>query len=388
MRIPAIDALRGIAILGILFMNIAYHANIELGYVEFEIPPIGDDIMFALNTIFADGRFRTLFCILFGAGLAIQYQSCLRKEIDPKRFLHARLKWLLLFGFIHAVFIFGGDILMLYSLCGLYVVKSLDKDNEALLKSAKLLIFIGAILSLFFAAGFLYSLQFAEPSDFTYRGSEAFMANYEAWYGNYPYQVMVQGGFALMLLLISFVSILWQALGLMYLGIYLYRNDFFTHGFEKKVLNKIILSALVLTALSLLPQFMLENAAGEAVTMLASVSAVFVALLYAHIVIKLINNTKSFVHVFAAAGKVAFSLYILQSIVMGILLRWVMPEFNLEATRVDYFLIVVVFTVVQVFIAKWVLAKYEQGPLEALWRKLYLKTVEKQTARAQVHEQN
>lgn len=120
MRSISIDALRGIAILGILFMNIPFHANMHLGYIPFD-PMLESDRLIALfYSKFADGRFRTLLCILFGAGLAIQYESCKRKEIDTSIFLKFRLNWLLFFGFIHGVFIFGGDILMLYSLAGFF----------------------------------------------------------------------------------------------------------------------------------------------------------------------------------------------------------------------------------------------------------------------------
>ena len=91
MRSTSIDALRGIAILGILFMNIPFHANMLLGYVPFESMLSSDKLITLLYSIFADGRFRTLFCLLFGAGLAIQYESCIRKGIDTTIFLKSIL---------------------------------------------------------------------------------------------------------------------------------------------------------------------------------------------------------------------------------------------------------------------------------------------------------
>ena len=74
MRIYSIDAVRGLAILGILFMNITFHQNGYGNYAFFEQPLLSDTIISLFNTLFLDGRFRSLFCLLFGAGLAIQYE--------------------------------------------------------------------------------------------------------------------------------------------------------------------------------------------------------------------------------------------------------------------------------------------------------------------------
>ncbi len=369
MRIDSIDILRGIAILGILFMNITYHANIELNYVPFENPPNSDKWVTVFNAIFSDGRFRTLFCLLFGVGLAIQYQSCQRKGINHMIFLKSRLFWLAIFGGVHALFIFGGDILMLYSLAAFQVIKSLDSNQDVLLKKAIRLISIGCILCLVFGIGVLFAEGLEAP---IYRSSEAFLTQYEMWYGNYPYQVLVQGGVALAVILFSFISILWQVLGLMYMGIYLYRAKFFSQGFKQHTVFKLLALALTFSAISLLPYAFFEDITSESLMLLASISAVFMSLLYAHLIIRIVKKTPQLLHVFAATGKIAFSLYILQSIAMAILLRWLIPDFNMTATQLDYFLIAVVFTGIQLILANVYLRYFTQGPLEVLWRKLYV----------------
>ena len=78
------------------------------------------------------GVFRTLFCLLFGAGLAIQYKSCQKKAISPKIFLTTRMRWLMLFGLLHGIFVFGGDILFFYSVCALTLLSSLTLPLKAL----------------------------------------------------------------------------------------------------------------------------------------------------------------------------------------------------------------------------------------------------------------
>jgi uncharacterized protein len=62
---------------------------------------------------------------------------------------------------------------------------------------------------------------------------------------------------------------------------------------------------------------------------------------------------------------------------MGLLLRWIMPSFTLEATMLDYFLIVCVYTIIQIVLANLYLQQFKQGPLEWLWRRAYLGSVER-----------
>jgi uncharacterized protein len=378
MRITSLDALRGIAILGILFMNMPFHSNIVLGYVAFEPMLFSDQVMGVINSIFADGRFRSLFCILFGAGIAIQYESFKRKDVDVTVFLKTRLNWLVLFGILHAVFIFGGDILMFYGITGFLLIKGLALPIEQILKKAKFHLVLGSSIMLIGASVFYV---FYDPSTDIVKGSEQYTEAAGLWYGNYLYQMMIQGSFSLVLLIVAPLTILWQTLGLMYLGVYLYRTDFFINGFDYSTLKKVIVAAFVITGLCLLPQLFLKDFPLDGIPIVSSISAIFVALIYAHIVVKLCREPGVIMSLFIAPGKMAFTLYIMQSIVMAILLRWIMPEFNDTATLFDYFLIALIYTPIQVIAANLYVSKFKQGPLEALWRKLYLKSAHKKQAR-------
>lgn len=383
MRSTSIDALRGIAVLGILFMNIPFHANMELGYVPFEPMLFGDELITLFYSIFADGRFRTLFCLLFGAGLAIQYESCKRKNIDTTIFLKSRLNWLLLLGFVHGVFIFGGDVLMLYSLSGFLLIKGLSLDTEVLFQKSRKFLVIGCSIMLLIA---ITMLVFADTSERVVRGSEEYLESIALWQGNYWYQTMIHAGFSIVFLILSPLFILWQALGLMYLGSYLYRTGFFTQGFSPSTFLKIFVLAVVSTVLCIAPQILIKDISPEVIPVFSSLSAIFVALVYAHIVVKLCQSKNTFMSILANTGKVAFSLYILQSMVMGVLLRWLIPEFNLTATHLDYFFIVVAYTVIQIIMANLYLRIYAQGPLEWFWRTLYNKSIEKKL-KAKIEEQ-
>ena len=123
-RIYSLDLLRGFAVLGILIMNITSFSQISMAYVN---PTVGGGLegynqyFQAFNYIFADTRFMSIFSILFGAGVVLFSK---RIEAKGKR-VHAlhykRMFWLLVFGLIHAYFIWAGDILVAYAICGSFV---------------------------------------------------------------------------------------------------------------------------------------------------------------------------------------------------------------------------------------------------------------------------
>lgn len=381
MRIQSIDVLRGIAILGILLMNIYFHGIMSLGYVPFDITPQSDIWVDTFNAIFADGRFRTLFCILFGAGLAIQIKSCEKKGLNYQDFLKSRLNWLMIFGIIHGAFIFGGDILFLYAVCALVIVKKLALPTRELYGKAKKWLIIGTVLNILFSglAAFAAGL---EPE--MLRGSDAFLEEYNSWMGNYGYQVTIQAIFAAFLVISSPLWVFWQVAGLMLLGVYFYRSGFFKRGLTASQFKTFALAAAALTGLDIFMRLSYFGVGSEMSSLLASISAIFMSILYIHGVIYLLKNNHRWIEVFKAPGRMAFTLYIMQSAVLAVLLRWVFPEVHLTASMTDYLAMAVGFILFQLVFANWYLSQFKQGPLEALWRKAYLASfAKKQAKRAQ-----
>lgn len=64
-----LDAIRGLAVLGIFFMNIYFMGISFYGYAPHETPPQSDQMIKVFNHFFIEGRFISLFSILFGVGL-------------------------------------------------------------------------------------------------------------------------------------------------------------------------------------------------------------------------------------------------------------------------------------------------------------------------------
>lgn len=126
-RIALLDTLRGIALLGILLMNIPYFSMPEQGAqnlnVRLEYSGPNYYTWWAVEGLF-EGTMRALFSLLFGAGALLLLNKLERKNngVNPADIYYRRLLWLFVFGMINAfVLLWPGDILYAYAICGLFL---------------------------------------------------------------------------------------------------------------------------------------------------------------------------------------------------------------------------------------------------------------------------
>jgi uncharacterized protein len=140
-RIVAIDVLRGFAVLGILLMNIGAFAlpDSALGAPNSISHNTGLNFAFWVgNELAVAGVFRSLFSMLFGAGVVL-LTSRRRESLPPGEVAdvyYRRNLWLMAFGMVHAYILLGWiDILFAYGLVGLflYPVRRLSARSLALL---------------------------------------------------------------------------------------------------------------------------------------------------------------------------------------------------------------------------------------------------------------
>lgn len=131
-RNPSIDAVRGLAVLGIFFMNILFMGNSLFGYGATDPAAATDTAVELFSRVFLEGRFIGLFTLLFGVGLAIQFASFSRTTDNPFVPIKRRLKILMLFGLLHGVFIWPGDVLLTYGLSSLLAISYLNADMHTL----------------------------------------------------------------------------------------------------------------------------------------------------------------------------------------------------------------------------------------------------------------
>jgi uncharacterized protein len=124
-RLIAIDVIRGVAVLGILLMNIVGFAFHVAAYADPTVAGGATGInlwIYLLNAVLVDGKMRGIFSLVFGAGVVILTSRAEARGTGDGADVHyRRMFWLMLFGILHAYFLWWGDILYPYALMGLFL---------------------------------------------------------------------------------------------------------------------------------------------------------------------------------------------------------------------------------------------------------------------------
>ena len=138
-RFATLDIVRGVAVMGILTMNIAAFA---LPFPAYANPAAygGDSGLdlasWAFNFLIFDGKMRGLFSILFGASTLLVIERATASGRGGAKAHYARMLILLGFGLIHFYFIWFGDILALYALSGMLLYFFRNRSPRALIRWA------------------------------------------------------------------------------------------------------------------------------------------------------------------------------------------------------------------------------------------------------------
>jgi len=147
-RISSVDALRGIALLGILLMNIV---GFGLPHQAYTFPNVaGGDTglnlaVWSINSVMFEGSMRAIFSMLFGAGMLL-----LTSRLEARKgtgevadIYYRRTLWLLAFGVVHAyLFLWYGDILYGYAAVGLFLYPFRKMSPRGLITIGVLLLLV------------------------------------------------------------------------------------------------------------------------------------------------------------------------------------------------------------------------------------------------------
>jgi len=150
-RIELLDTLRGLAIFGILMVNMPLFfkpvSSMLLGFTHHDtnINLIADLFI----KFFFEGKFYVLFSMLFGYGFYIflNRQAEYGKSLVP--LFRIRLLILLLFGITHVLLLWAGDILTFYALLGLLLPAFMKVSDRGLIRWSIWLALVPSILALF-----------------------------------------------------------------------------------------------------------------------------------------------------------------------------------------------------------------------------------------------
>jgi len=178
-RYATIDALRGLAVMGILLMNIADFALPSGAYFN---PLAGggtrpvDLAAWAVSFVLVDGKMRALFSILFGASTLIVVERADAAGLSGSRIHFARMATLALFGAAHLLLIWPGDILLHYSLVGILALPFVALEPRQQFRIAILLLCAQFVVGALFFVSFLDLRHAASLPD-------ASAATLAAWHG-------------------------------------------------------------------------------------------------------------------------------------------------------------------------------------------------------------
>lgn len=157
-RIAVLDAVRGVALFGILVVNAPLFfwpsQAIPLGSIP--SPTLLDDAANLLVRYAFEGKFFTIFSLLFGIGVALQLSRG-----HPARVVVRRLLLLAVFGATHVTLFWWGDILLHYAILGFALVFTRHWQARRLVRAAVILLCVPVVLQLGLAT--LGSLALSSP---------------------------------------------------------------------------------------------------------------------------------------------------------------------------------------------------------------------------------
>ncbi len=233
-RVASLDLLRGVAILGILPMNILAFALVPAAYQN----PLamgelssGEWWSWRFSHLLFDQRFMTIFALMFGAGIALFDRRPLRHGASDAGRFYRRMAWLLVFGLVHAYGLWHGDILVTYALCAMIVFPARRLGAIWLVSIALplLLVPIGAWLLLAIAMPLMPPDALAEMQAGWFPPPEQIRATIAAMQGSWLEQMPERAASAALMQTVVFgFWSLWRVTALMLLGVALLRSGFFS----------------------------------------------------------------------------------------------------------------------------------------------------------------
>lgn len=381
-RIELLDVYRGFAILGIFVVNIVIMNSTFLNQDEFakQWTSNVDIAVQKVLQLFFYTKFFPIFSLLFGLGISMQAMKLSEKGKLSKAFFFRRMFFLFVFGVLHIVFLWSGDVLNMYALLGLLTVFFISKSNRLILG-----------LSVFFLLFPFYDFLFEQLFMFLGYDPGIFLKDYT---GESVNQIITNGTYleGIQLRILEYFSNLPMLLGFLapialsmfLLGMYLGKNkiyeslDVFILKIKKPVLIVTVLSnvyrILFLYVIVKLDVYKIAIARQLFIKLMV-VSDVIMGLFYLWIIGWLWYNTsiKSIFKPLKYVGKMALTNYIMQSFIGLILFSSIGFGLYEMMSPSQTFIAAISVFIFQVIVSKVWLTYFQFGPLEWLWRCLTYK---------------
>jgi uncharacterized protein len=399
-RIIDLDILRGIALFGILVVNLYLFSNpIAIAAAESNLwTEWYNQAFLFFSRVFFEGKFITLFSFLFGLGFYIFTERLKEKGLHERRVFFRRMLLLFVIGMLHAWLIWAGDILAPYALSGIIIMLFLYRTDKTI--KVWIGIFAGGFLFLFSLLVGLTMWAMSMPEvaadveigfmEVSKEFQELLVRGYEVYSsGTYTEMIAYRS---------EEISFVWSGMFFTPMGIP-YIIATFLFGFligrqgllqKPKLLRslliprrwKMLILGLLLSLVYATTYLYSDPVFFDGWTLLQTFSIMIGAPLlmlgYCGFILHWLNENRatSFLNRFAPVGRMALTNYILQSLIctsifygygLGLIGRFP-PIFILPLAAIIF--------VLQVYASEWYFNKYKMGPLEKLWRMgTYLKRV-------------
>jgi uncharacterized protein len=394
-RIATLDIVRGVAVMGILAMNIVAFAmpfGAYMNPVAYGMEGPADYWSWVLNFTFIDGKMRGLFSFLFGASTLLVIERAKQSGASPARVHYARMLWLLVFGLIHFYFIWFGDILAGYALTGLLLYFFRNLSVRALLVWGVALVVVQFLVFALFSGGAMYLSQASaspNPDPEIVRQWRQMQEQFGPLTGQVltnklalfhgPYSGLVE------LRLIEhwinpFKGIFmfgWETLAYMLFGMAALKTGFFKGEWSIARYRKVVLIGLAIAVPAYAALAWLLTRDGFTVPMIFAVVMAgttpfrpLMIVAYAALIILLTRRGGALIDRIAAAGRAAFTNYLGTSILMTTLFYGYGLGLYGSMSRVELWLVVIAMWGLMLIWSKPWLDRFQYGPFEWLWRSL------------------
>ena len=385
------DVLRGFAILGIFIANLGSGLSWYNESAHMTGPMLmegWDHKMLFLHHMFIEGKFYSIFSLLFGWGIALQIKRGLAKDINPIPTIRRRLFFMLILGAVHLL-IWNGDIVFFYAMLGFLLIPLRKFSNKTLLVTGAVLILTPILFYwlkmeypvLNYPAEKMNELGIKVTSNMLpIKSQEDYMAlmQHGSWWDQFKVNV---GGVFFRYGYLFFVSRIPKVVGMFLIGYVIGRTDFYKNIVQhKKLLYYLIGIGIVvgLPANYYLAYYMTWHDGdyyglktnGLYQTIFYAVGVVPLALLYVSVFMLSFqaNTGKKILSVLAPVGKMAFSNYIMQSLIGNFVFLGAGLGYMGTVGPVYYTMFGILVFIGQIIISTIWLKYFNYGPLEWLWR--------------------
>lgn len=374
-RIDSVDILRGIAVLGILLVNMGSYAGWR---APFDNMAWVDRATTVAIRFLAQGKFYPLFSFLFGWGLAIQIARAASRDINIVPFFLRRMAALLLIGLVHAVLVWHGDILVTYALLGFPLLLFRNASDRTLWVAFAVCLAIPVVISLpgpaeefrraYFdlIGGFQEAMVRGKQANVFVTGTYVQAVEQRAAFLRYNYAA----------------SLYWitPIFGMMLLGLLVGRRGILRAQAEQQALLRRVAIVTLAIGLPLNALWVWQSVSGGisgpwqevAERGARTVGGVALSIFIVAALTLLVQRAswRAQLGGFAAVGRMALSNYLLQSLVFTALFYGYGLGVYGQAGPFLTLLLTLGFFRLQVWMSNWWLARYRFGPAEWLWRSM------------------